>query len=278
MAEARRWRPTPLVTTSAALHALAAAALVAAPSRWPWALGLVACDHVALTVAGLLPRLALLGPNLLKLAPSPEPRLALTFDDGPDPAVTPQVLDLLDRHRARASFFCIGELVRRHPALAREIVARGHRIENHSYHHSKAFSLYGPGRQRSEIERAQATIAEVVGRPPVLFRAPAGLHNVFLEPILAGTGLHLVTWTRRGFDTVARDSRRVAAKLIFGLAAGDILLLHDGAPARDANGQPVALQALEMLLGEMDRLGLFSVPVDEGLPARETLSACPGTR
>ena len=265
MADARRWRPSALIAASAGLHALAGASLVAAPSQWPWALGLVAFDHVALTVAGLVPRWALLGPNLVELTNSSAGRIALTFDDGPDPTVTPHVLDLLDRHRARASFFCIGELVRRHEALAREIVARGHRIENHSYHHSKAFSLYSPGAQRSEIGRAQATIADLVGRQPTLFRAPAGLRNVFLEPILTSAGLRLVTWTRRGFDTVTRDPRRVTARLIRGLSAGDILLLHDGSPARDANGGPVTLEALEMLLSEMERRDLVSVPVDEGL-------------
>ncbi len=264
--EPRRSRFSPLVSVSLGLHALAATSLLAVPSRWPWALAVVVADHLALTAAGLVPRLALLGPNLRSLAPSRERQLALTFDDGPDPAVTPRVLDQLDRHRARASFFCIGESVRRHPALAREIVARGHRIENHSYHHSKAFSLYGPLRQRSEIVRAQATIADVVGREPGLFRAPAGLRNAFLEPILQREGLRLVSWTRRGFDTVSRDPRRVAAKLIRGLAAGDILLLHDGDPARDADGTPVALPALELVLGEMERRQLVSVPVDEGAP------------
>ncbi len=265
MAEPRPFRPTPLVGGSAGLHALAAALLVTGPARWPWVTALVVADHLALTVAGLLPRLSLLGPNLLRLPPAATPRVALTFDDGPDPEVTPRVLDLLDRHRARASFFCIGERVERHATLAREIVARGHRIENHSYHHSKAFSLYLPGRQHSEITRAQRAIAEVVGRAPELFRAPAGLRNVFLEPILAAEGLRLVSWTRRGFDTVSRDAGRVAEKLILGLGPGDILLLHDGTPARDADGRPVALEALERLLAEMQRRGLVSVPVDEGL-------------
>jgi peptidoglycan/xylan/chitin deacetylase (PgdA/CDA1 family) len=247
------------------MQALAGASFVATPSQWPWALGVIACNQVALTVAGLVPRWALLGPNLVALAPSSARRVALTFDDGPDPAVTPRVLDLLARHHARASFFCIGELVRQHANLAREIVAHGHRIENHSYHHSKAFSLYGPGAQRSEIERAQSTIADVVGRQPALFRAPSGLRNVFLEPVLASTGLRLVSWTRRGFDSIARDPRRVAARLISGLSAGDILLLHDGSPARDANGRPVALEALELVLAELERRDLVSVPVDEGL-------------
>jgi peptidoglycan/xylan/chitin deacetylase (PgdA/CDA1 family) len=263
--EPRRLPLTPLVSVSLGLHGLAFASLLALPSRWPWTLGFLAANHLVLTLAGLIPRLALLGENLRSLPSRRKPRIALTFDDGPDPAVTPQVLDRLERHGARASFFCIGESVRRHPALAREIVARGHRIENHSDHHSKAFSLFGPHRQRSEIERAQATIRDLVGRAPTLFRAPAGLRNVFLDPILRREGLRLVSWTRRGFDTVSHEPRKIAAKLTRGLGAGDILLLHDGDPARGADGVPVALPALDLVLAEMERRGLVSIPVDEGL-------------
>ena len=101
MADARPWRPSPLITASAGLHALAAASLVAAPSQWPWALGLVACDHVALTVAGLIPRWSLLGPNVLRLAPSAQPRVALTFDDGPWPVSTMAIVRTLTETKGR---------------------------------------------------------------------------------------------------------------------------------------------------------------------------------
>lgn len=246
---------------------LAGASLLAAPSRWPAVLGLVAANQLVVTVAGLLPRCALLGPNLTRLPDHAEGQVALTFDDGPDPSVTPRVLDLLDRHDARASFFCIGRLVESHPGLAREIQARGHRIENHSFRHSNAFAFLGPARLRSELQRAQDAIGSTVGRTPRLFRAPAGVRNPWVDFVLVRLGLRLVSWTRRGFDTVSRAPSRVTSRLVRGLAAGDILLLHDGACALDAAGRPVVLEALPGLLAELDRRGLRSVPVDEALGA-----------
>jgi peptidoglycan/xylan/chitin deacetylase (PgdA/CDA1 family) len=243
----------------------AGASLVAVPSRWPVALGLVAANQLALTAAGLLPRCSLLGPNLVRLPDAAEGRVALTFDDGPDPAVTPHVLDLLDRHRARASFFCIGRLVLAHPRLAREIHERGHRVENHSFRHSNAFAFQGPSRLRAELERAQEAIGGCLGRAPVLFRAPAGIRNPWLDPVLARLGLRLVSWTRRGFDTVTRAPERVTRRLARGLASGDILLLHDGSCARDASGRPVVLEVLPALVGELERRGLRAVRLDEAL-------------
>jgi peptidoglycan/xylan/chitin deacetylase (PgdA/CDA1 family) len=105
---ARRWRPTPLITGSAALHAGAVAAVVAQPAWWPWAAGGVVASHLALMTAGLWPRSALLGPNWTRLPEGAGNRIALTIDDGPHPEVTPRVLDLLDRYEAHATFFCIG--------------------------------------------------------------------------------------------------------------------------------------------------------------------------
>ena len=127
------WYPTPFLKASFALHGVAAAGLLAAPGLWPWALAAVVANHAILTTAGLLPRSTLLGANLTRLPAAAIARreVAITIDDGPDPEVTPQVLDLLDAAGAKASFFCIGWRARENPALCREIVARGHRIENH---------------------------------------------------------------------------------------------------------------------------------------------------
>lgn len=262
---ARRWRPTPLISGTAALHAGAAAALLAQPSIWPWAAGSVIASHLALTAAGLWPKSALLGPNWTRLpelrelahepANAPQPahdqadrRIALTIDDGPDPDVTPRVLDLLDHYGARATFFCIGDLAQRHPQCVEAIVARGHAVENHSQRHRHTFSLSGPGALRREIEAAQRTLTEISGMRPLFFRAPAGLRNPFLEPVLCGLGLRLASWTRRGFDTRERDARQVAQRLLHGLAPRDILLVHDGHAARAANGQPVVLEVLPEVL------------------------------
>lgn len=240
----------PLVHASIGLHVFAAGAVTMQPSWWPMAAATLVADHLVLVAAGLWPTSAVLGPNLRRLPASAVARreIALTIDDGPDPDVTPRVLDRLDALGFRATFFCIGQHVLAHPDLARAIVARGHALENHSHRHRHDFSVLLPGAYDREIATAQKTIADAVGITPRFFRAPAGLRNVFLEPVLARHGLSLTSWTRRGFDTVTRDVDRVTPRLTTGLAAGDILLLHDGHAARDADGEPV-------ILGVLDRLG-----------------------
>jgi peptidoglycan/xylan/chitin deacetylase (PgdA/CDA1 family) len=244
----RRWKPTPLITGTLALHAGAAAALVAQPSAWPWAGGAVVASHLAVVAAGLWPRSTLLGPNWTRLPATAGRQIALTIDDGPDPDVTPRVLDVLDRYGAKATFFCIGEQARRYPRCVEAIVARGHAVENHSQRHHHAFSLRGPWALRREIEAAQDTLAEITGARPLFFRAPAGLRNPFLEPVLCQLGLHLASWTRRGFDTRTRSAEVVAQRLLHNLAPQDILLVHDGHAARDAHGEPVLLTALPRVL------------------------------
>jgi peptidoglycan/xylan/chitin deacetylase (PgdA/CDA1 family) len=253
-----RWTPTALLRGSIGLHAVAAAGLFT--PAWPWSVAAIMADHALLTLTGLWPRSTWLGPNLTHL-PRQRPEVALTIDDGPDPQVTPAVLDLLEAHGAVATFFCIGAQVQRHGALAREIVRRGHAIGNHSQHHRHHFSLLGPRALRREIEVAQDTIAQATGVRPVWFRAPAGLRNVFLDPVLHGLGLRLASWTRRGFDTRCGDAQRVLARLGRGLAAGDILLLHDRHAARTASGQPVLLEVLPPLLQRLRARGLTPVPL-----------------
>jgi peptidoglycan/xylan/chitin deacetylase (PgdA/CDA1 family) len=236
--------------------AAAAVAVAIRPAWWPWSLAAVAATFLLLTAAVFLPRAQLLGLNLVRLPASSAGRnqISLTFDDGPDPQITPRVLDLLDRHRAKASFFCVGEKAAAHPELAKEIVRRGHTVENHSLRHSGAFALYGIFRLRREVEAAQAVLGGVTGRAPRYFRAPAGLRSPLLDPVLARCGLRYVSWTRRGLDGLDRDPARVLRRLTAGLAAGDILLLHDG-PSSAAT----VLTVLPGLLAELAQRGLRAV-------------------
>ena len=246
----RPWHPSNGLKASAVLHAGAALGTLVAPALWPWAAGALVLNHAVLTVAGLLPRTTLLGPNITRLPGAAQARreLALTIDDGPDPEVTPRVLDLLDAAGAQASFFCIGRRARQHPALCRDIVARGHRVENHGDAHSNAFSLFGPGRMRADIAAAQATLTDITGQSPLFFRPTAGLRNPFLDPVLAGLDLRLAAWTRRPYDTRDGRPQQVLQRLTRGLAAGDILLMHDGHAALTPEGQPVILATLPLLL------------------------------
>jgi len=257
-----RYRPPPLLVGSAALHAAAALGLAVAPGRWPALAGTVFANHVLLAALTFWPRGTLLGATLNRLdeAAARRREVCLTFDDGPDPEVTPRVLDLLAARRARATFFSIGRRAAAHPELVAEAVRQGHRVENHTHTHPNLFACLPPPGLRGQIERAQAAIGDAAGRRPAFFRAPAGFRNPFLDWVLHDTGLRHVSWTRRGYDTVERDPGKVAGRLLRGLAPGDVLLLHDGSAARDRRGTPVVLEALPRVLDALEARGLTAVP------------------
>lgn len=261
------WQPTLLIRASVALHGLALVAVIAAPAQWHWALGAVVINHLLLTAVGLWPRSNWLGPNWTRLPAAARARreIALTIDDGPDPLVTPQVLDILDRYAARATFFCVGEKAARYPDVCREIVRRGHAVENHSQHHRHTFSLLGPRGYLRELQAAQSTLSLITGQRPVFFRAPAGLRNPFLDPVLARLGLTLASWSARGFDTRIGDAERVRHALLRGLREGAILLLHDGNAARSPRGIPVILDVLPAVLAAAAAAGLRCVSLREAL-------------
>nr|WP_314631274.1 polysaccharide deacetylase family protein [uncultured Noviherbaspirillum sp.] len=263
-------RPAPLpllVRLSLLLHAAMALALLVQPAAWRWVLAAFLGNHLLLTLVGLWPRSTWLGRNWTRLPAACAARgeIALTIDDGPDPEVTPAVLDLLDSLQVKATFFCIGEKARRHPALCREIVARGHDVQNHSERHRHNFSMLGPRAYRRELQAAQDSLAAVTGRRPQFFRAPAGLRNPFLGPVLESMGLHLAAWTRRGYDTRSGDAAVVSRRLLPALAPGAILLLHDGNCARNAAGAPVILDVLPGLVRQASAAGLHFVTLTQAL-------------
>ena len=127
------------------------------------------------------------------------------------------------------------------------------------------FPLLGLRALRNDVQRAQQTIEGACGVAPRFFRAPAGLRNPLLDPVLQRLGLQLASWTRRGFDTVERDGSVVLARLMSKLRAGDILLLHDGHAARTSSGTPVVLEVLPSLLEAIEQRGLRTVTLREAL-------------
>jgi peptidoglycan/xylan/chitin deacetylase (PgdA/CDA1 family) len=266
-ARAVRWPWPPLLQATVAWHTAAALALGVHPAWWPWLLGAIAGNHLVISVAGLVPRSTWLGANLTRLPAAAAARheVALTIDDGPDPRVTPAVLDQLQAAGAHATFFCIAARAQAHPDLVREILRRGHSIQNHSQRHVHTFSLLGPRATAREIGRAQASLQALTGEAPVFFRAPAGLRNPFLAPVLHRMGLRLASWTRRGFDTRERDPRRVLARLTRNLGAGDILLLHDGHAAVGPGGRAVVLDVLPALLRALEAAGLKPVTLPQAM-------------
>ena len=189
-------------------------------------------------------------------AGAPGRGVALTFDDGPDPQVTPRVLDLLDRYQARATFFVIGAKAARHPELLREVTARGHRVGNHSQTHPPFLMLQGKRAIAREVVLAQAAI-RAAGAEPLAFRPPVGITSPDLWRVLAGQGLACVNFSCRARDLGNRRVPGLAGRMLATVRSGDILLLHDTRPHR----VPV-----DALLAEFERLlqGL----ADRELPVR----------
>jgi peptidoglycan/xylan/chitin deacetylase (PgdA/CDA1 family) len=252
-----RWRAPLAVRLSAGLHGTALGLAALHPIWWPQMAAAVVANHVVLGSAVLSPRSQMLGKTLYRL-PNAASAIALTFDDGPDPVVTPHVLDLLAAFGAQASFFCIGERARRHPALVRQIAAAGHGVENHSLTHPYSFAFQLSRSLRREVEGAQAILADITGRSPVWFRSPMGFRNPMLDPVLCRAGLQQAAWTRRGYDTRCDDPALVLRRLLRGLEGGDVLMLHDGHAARTPDGAPVVLRVLPLLLKALVDRG-FSV-------------------
>jgi len=243
----RAFKPSLLIRITLLLHGLAVVALVISPLRWPFILAGLLAIHGVLTLLGLWPRSRGLGPNLDRVEDAPDGTVYLTFDDGPDPEVTPWVMDQLEAFGFRGTFFVIGEKVGTYPEIAREILARGHAIGNHSHDHAVRFAMQSVKGFERELAHAQETIHEACGVIPRYFRAPFGFRSPLLEPALCRVGLDLVSWTRRGYDTRARSREIVLDRLLRHLASGDILLLHDGS----SEGLPPALRMIYSVLPDL---------------------------
>ena len=156
----------------------------------------------------------------------------LTLDDGPDPKTTPAILDLLDSHGAKATFYVIGEKAEAHPDLIREIIQRGHQIANHTHTHPQtSFWCHGPIRTYREIARCQEALKKITGVAPQLFRAPVGHHNIFVHPVLRHFGMKLIGWNSRGFDAAPGATlESVTGKIRASASNGSIILAHEATP------------------------------------------------
>jgi len=217
---------------------------------WP----AMVCGTAAAAAAGLAawgavaPSSELFGPTL-RHTDSPR-KIALTFDDGPNPAVTPKLLELFDRHSVRATFFLIGKFARACPELVREISARGHSIGNHTDTHANLFLKMPPG-IRVELARCQDAIADAIhGAPPRWMRPPYGYRNPLLWGEIRHAGMQgVMMWSKFCRDWKPQPPQRLIETLSRvarpGQRHGDILVMHDGdhrALGGDRRHVPVALE------------------------------------
>ena len=189
----------------------------------------------------------------------------ITIDDGPSPAHTRRMLDILAQYDARATFFVVGANAEKHPHLITEILTRGHSLANHTHTHpSRTFWCASARRLRREIDGCAEQLRSTPERPAHFFRAPAGMKNFFVHPALARRGLGLVGWTVRGLDTVKQDAARVAERIEKGARPGAIILLHEGHHVeRHPEFQP---QCLELTLQRLGARGYtFVIPQPQQL-------------
>ncbi|HEY5191119.1 MAG TPA: polysaccharide deacetylase family protein, partial [Candidatus Deferrimicrobium sp.] len=185
--------------------------------------------------------------------------VALTFDDGPDPEVTPLLLDLLDRHSVSATFFVTGERAARHPSIIRDILSRGHTIGNHSYHHFPFLMLKGIRTLRREIESTQSCLAGY-GILPLAFRPPAGITTPLLRRVLLEQGMYCVNYSCRAIDIGNRRIGHLSEKVLKTVSPGDIVALHDVAP-RHAGTERLMAEFGALLRGLKEK-GPEVVPLD----------------
>jgi peptidoglycan/xylan/chitin deacetylase (PgdA/CDA1 family) len=183
-------------------------------------------------LAGMFrPSSLILGPMFTRFQPSsPGAReVWLTIDDGPDPADTPRILDALERHGARATFFLVGQRAERHPELVDAILRRGHGIAHHSYSHPAAtFWMASPDCCRREIADGLAALQRP-GFRPESFRPPVGIRNFFLHAALNKAQMDCVGWSIRSGDCFGWNGPALVRRVVRRAAPGAIILMHEGA-------------------------------------------------
>jgi peptidoglycan/xylan/chitin deacetylase (PgdA/CDA1 family) len=239
-----------------------AIALVMAGQPW-WGLALVMCGHALWLFSTMNPSCQWCGEVVTSLSQARVGEAVrsddgggkevwLTIDDGPHPEDTPHLLDLLDAHQAKATFFFIGANAKKHPNLVRQVIKRGHEVANHTMNHPQYwYWAYGPGSAEREIDACQEVLSDIAEVKPKWFRAPAGFKNPIAQQHVEKLGMRVAGWSARGRDGVVTDKERVLQRLYAEIRPGGIILMHEGRVA-DSGGRlaPQVLGALLEWLGK----------------------------
>jgi peptidoglycan/xylan/chitin deacetylase (PgdA/CDA1 family) len=188
--------------------------------------------------------------------------IAITFDDGPNPTMTPRLLDLFDRHDAKATFFLIGKFVRSCPALAKEIAERGHVIGNHTETHPP-LTFLSPQQIENELDRCDDAIVSATGQKPTWMRPPFGYRSLLLDGIVRRRrGAGITMWSKAARDWRTQSPEPVIQRLRR-VCGGDIVLLHDGDHRVLEGDRQHVLRALEYWLPRWKDAGLRFVKLDD---------------
>lgn len=153
-------------------------------------------------------------------------KIAISFDDGPHP-MTEKVLDVLQQYQVKATFFCIGTQIEKHPEIFKRILAEGHVVGNHSYSHSNTFGIFSTDKVTEEIRRTDTVIEDLTGKKILYFRPPFGVTNPRIARATKATAKQVIGWNNRSLDTVIADENKILERVKSKVAPGGIILLHD---------------------------------------------------
>jgi peptidoglycan-N-acetylglucosamine deacetylase len=239
-----------------ALGALAAGLTRVVPAHGPgtavW-LGLALAADAVLLVAMLERRAPLFG-RLLWHGRRDVREIALSFDDGPNEPYTSQILDVLRSLDVKATFFVIGSNAERHPDAVRRLVADGHEIGNHTFDHG-VLPLRGPRHIRSTTRATSDTVQRIAGMRPLLFRAPHGWRNLWVDRLVRQDGMTPVAWTLGVWDTARPGAGAIRERTGRGLRNGSIVLLHDGRGTEADADSSQLVEALPDIIQDARRQG-----------------------
>jgi len=186
---------------------------------------------------------------------SADNKLTLTFDDGPDPEHTAQILEILEKHAVPATFFIIGNKAENQEDLLRQIISKGHIIGNHSFSHAFFYDLYRRKKMERDLMKTEELILKVTGKKPFLFRPPYGVTNPVVAKVAKKLGYKVIGWSVRSLDTVLKDADKITERVVERLHPGAVILMHDN---RD-----VTPKALEMIITRAKEEGYRFVGLDE---------------
>jgi len=189
--------------------------------------------------------------------------IALTFDDGPNPIYTPQVLKILNDHQVKATFFLIGQQAQAYPELVQQIKARGHGLGNHSFSHAFNLSLMPREEIRREILKAQEVLFRITGEYPTLFRSPLGWVSRELEAVCHDLSLPIINGSIKAGDVSLPGTEHILSAVLDWVQAGDIIILHDAGGFGFYRDRTQTLQALPVILETLKERGYRFVTVPE---------------
>ena len=181
--------------------------------------------------------------------------VAITFDDGPNPEFTIKALNLLKKYNAKATFFCIGQYVEKHPEIVKQIINQGHLIGNHTYSHSRSFGFLSTTQVISELHKTKSIVSNLIRKEMTLYRPAFGVTNPMIERAVKKLKVNSIGWNVRSLDTTPRTEKLVLNRITKKLSKGDIILLHDTSQK--------SVNVLEQLLLFLQEKNLESITIDQ---------------